>query len=62
MPRVADGNNSRMSLRIRSRDKATIMRASALAQTDLTDFIVRTALEAAQELIRQIRENCAFRA
>ena len=42
-----------MSLRIRPRDKATIMRASALAGTDMTDFIVRNAVQAAEELIEK---------
>jgi uncharacterized protein (DUF1778 family) len=42
-----------MSLRIRSRDKATIMRGSVLAETDMTDFIVKTAVLAAQHLIEQ---------
>ena len=52
MPRVAV-QNSRVSLRIRPRDKATILRGSALAHTDLTDFIVRTAVQAAQDLINK---------
>ena len=51
MPRVAIQDNNRMSLRIRPTDKATIMRASAMAQTDMTEFIVRTAVEAAQAVI-----------
>ncbi|MDQ2775955.1 MAG: DUF1778 domain-containing protein [Acidobacteriota bacterium] len=52
MPRRAIENN-RMSLRIRPRDKATIMRASVLAETDITDFMVRTAVAAAQQLIER---------
>ena len=52
MPRVAV-QNSRVSLRIRPRDKATILRGSALEHTDLTDFIVRTAVQAAQDLINK---------
>lgn len=51
MPRLAVEDNKRVSLRIQPRDKATILRGSALAETDLTDFIVRTAVQAAQELI-----------
>jgi uncharacterized protein (DUF1778 family) len=50
MPRRAL-ENSRISLRIHPRDKATILRGSALAHTDMTDFIVRTAVLAAQDLI-----------
>lgn len=54
MPRTAIEDNNRLSLRIRATDKATIMRASALARTDMTDFIVRTAVQAAQELIDKV--------
>ena len=53
MPRLADQNNNRMALRIRPHDKATILRGSALADTDKTDFIVKTAVRAAQELIEK---------
>lgn len=51
MPRAAVNNNSRVALRIRTADKALIMRAVALAQTDMTDFILRTALREAQLVI-----------
>ena len=51
MPRAAVNNNSRVALRIRTADKALIMRAVALAQTDMTDFILRTALREAQQVI-----------
>jgi uncharacterized protein (DUF1778 family) len=51
MPRAAISDNSRMSLRLKPLDKAVIMRGSALAHTDMTDFVVRTAVQAAQELI-----------
>ena len=44
MPRAAINDNSRVALRIRTADKALIMRAVALAQTDMTDSILRTAL------------------
>ncbi len=53
MPRVAVENNSRVALRIRPADKAKIMRAVALEQTDLTDFILRNALRAADVVIGQ---------
>jgi uncharacterized protein (DUF1778 family) len=53
MPRVAKEDNNRMSLRIRASDKAVIMRASALAGADMTEFVVRHAVAAAQELIRK---------
>jgi uncharacterized protein (DUF1778 family) len=51
MPRTAVENNSRVALRIRPSDKARIMRAVALEHTDLTDFILRNALRAADEVI-----------
>lgn len=51
MPRAAVNNNSRVALQIRPADKALIMRAAALAQTDMTDFILRTALREAQLVI-----------
>lgn len=52
MPRQAV-ENKRLSLRLRSRDKAIIMRGSALAHSGMSEFIVRTAVHAAQELIDQ---------
>ena len=51
MPRIAVEDNKRLALRIRSRDKATILRGSVLAETDITNFIVKTGVRAAQELI-----------
>src|SRR5467141_2338819 len=53
MPRIAVENNSRVALRIRPEDKARIMRAVALEQTDMTDFILRNALHAADAVIEQ---------
>jgi uncharacterized protein (DUF1778 family) len=51
MPRVVVESNSRIVLRIRPSDKARIMRAVALEHTDLTDFILRNALRAADAVI-----------
>lgn len=51
MPRAAVQDNNRMSLRVRTVDKVKIMRASALSNTDMTDFIVRTAVEKAEAVI-----------
>jgi len=51
MPRIAIEDNSRMSLRIRSEDKALLLRAVALSHTDLTDFVVRHAVRAAKAVI-----------
>ena len=51
MPRLAVHTNSRVALRIRSDDKAKLMRACALTHTDLTDFILRHVLSAADVVI-----------
>jgi uncharacterized protein (DUF1778 family) len=51
MPRVAVEDNSRMSLRISSEDKATLLRAVSLERTDLTDFVLRHALRAAKAVV-----------
>ena len=53
MPRVAVETNSRVALRIRPSDKARLLRAVAIERTDLTDFIVRNALRAADSVIAQ---------
>ena len=53
MPRVAVEDNSRMSLRIRPQEKALLLRAVALKQTDLTDFVLRHALRAAKAVIER---------
>jgi uncharacterized protein (DUF1778 family) len=51
MPRAAVGDNLRLALRVQPEDKAIIMRAVALAQTDMTTFILRTALKEARAVI-----------
>jgi uncharacterized protein (DUF1778 family) len=48
VPRIAVEDNSRMSLRVRPEEKATLMRAVALMHTDLTDFVLHHALLAAK--------------
>jgi len=53
MPRIAVEENSRMSLRIRPQEKAVLMRAVSLEHTDLTGFVIRHALRAAQEVIEE---------
>jgi uncharacterized protein (DUF1778 family) len=53
MPRTAIQDNSRMSLRIRPDDKALLMRAVAYEHTDLTDFVLRSAMQAARTVIAQ---------
>lgn len=42
-----------MSLRIRPQEKAVLMRAVSLEHTDLTGFVIRHALRAAQEVIEE---------
>ncbi len=46
-------DNDWVALRVRPADKAVIMRAVALAQTDMTTFIMRAALREAQLVIEQ---------
>src|ERR1700677_2585221 len=53
MPRIAVEGNSRMSLRIRAKEKALLLRAVALNHTDLTDFVIRHALLAAKAVIEE---------
>jgi uncharacterized protein (DUF1778 family) len=53
MPRIAVEANNRMSLRIRVAEKALLLRAVAIKQTDLTDFVVRQAVAAAREVIAE---------
>ena len=53
MPRIAVEDNSRMSLRIHPNDKALLMRAVAYEHTDLTNFVIRKAVQAAREIIAQ---------
>ena len=51
MPRPAVDDNQRLALRLKPADKAIIMRAVALTQTDMTSFILRTVLQEAQAVI-----------
>jgi Uncharacterized protein conserved in bacteria len=53
VPQVPNENNSRMSLRLSAHEKALILRAAVLQRTNLTDFVLRTAVEAAREIIDQ---------
>ena len=53
MPRVAVDDNKRMQLRVRPEQKATLMRAAALRNSDLTDFIVQLALREAKTVIEE---------
>ncbi|ABL01427.1 type II toxin-antitoxin system TacA family antitoxin [Pelobacter propionicus] len=56
MPRVAVKENNRMSLRIRPNDKALLMRAVSYTHTDLTDFVLKNALQAAKDVIAQAEQ------
>ena len=53
MPQIPVENNDRMSLRIASEEKSLLMRAAALQHTNLTEFVVRTVVAAAREVIEQ---------
>jgi len=53
MPRVAVDDNKRMNLRLRPEQKATLMRAAALKNTDLTDFVLQLALREANAVIEE---------
>jgi len=51
MPRLNVAENSRMSLRVDKEDKALLMRAAALQNTDLTGFVLATAVREARATI-----------
>jgi uncharacterized protein (DUF1778 family) len=53
MPRAAVDDNKRMNLRLRPEQKATLMRAAALRNTDLTDFVLQLALREAKAVIEE---------
>ncbi len=53
MPQIPVETNKRMSLRIASEEKSLLMRAAALQQTNLTEFVIRTVVSAAREIIHQ---------
>jgi len=51
MPRLNVAENSRMSFRVDREDKALLMRAAALQNTDLTGFVLTTAMREARAAI-----------
>lgn len=53
MPRVPVANNDRMSLRIAAEEKSLLVRAAVLQHTNLTEFVIRTAVSSAKEVIEQ---------
>ena len=56
MPRVAVQDSSRMSLRIRPEDKALLVRAVAYTHTDLTNFVLQNAIQAAKVVIAEAEQ------
>lgn len=53
MPRIAIDDNKRLQLRVRPEQKARLMRAAALQNTDLTDFVIQNALRQADAVIEE---------
>src|SRR5436190_21905350 len=53
MTRVAVEDNERMSMRGRAEEKAMLLRAAALENTDLTDFVLEHALRSAKAVIEK---------
>ena len=58
--------NDRMAQRVRPEDKRLIMRAAALSNKDLSEFVVETTLQAAKAIIEreeqvQLSERDSFR-
>jgi len=53
MPQVVVEENQRLSLRIPAKDKALLMRAASLQQVNLTEFVLRTSVQAAQAAIER---------
>lgn len=51
MPRAAIDDNQRMNLRVSAETKAKLVRAAALRDTDLTNFVTQTALREAEAVI-----------
>jgi uncharacterized protein (DUF1778 family) len=51
MPRAAVDDNRRMNLRVSPEAKAKLVRAAALRNIDLTNFVTQTALREAEAVI-----------
>ncbi len=51
MPQAAVDDNKRMHLRVSPETKAKLVRAAALRNTDLTNFVTQTALREAEAVI-----------
>lgn len=46
-------DNKRISLRVRREDKTLLLRAVALEDTDLTEFVIQHSLRAARQVIEK---------
>ena len=53
MPSIANENSERMSLRVAATAKAKLVRAAALRNTDLRDFVTQSALREAEAVIEE---------
>jgi uncharacterized protein (DUF1778 family) len=53
MPQTAVDDNKRMSLRVRPDQKAMLTRAAALRSTNLTDFVLQSALRESRAVIEE---------
>ena len=53
MPRAPVENNDRMSIRIAAEEKSLLLRAAALQRTNLTEFVVHTAVANAKLIIEK---------
>jgi uncharacterized protein (DUF1778 family) len=53
MPRAAVEDNSRLSLRVPAEEKALLLRAVALKNTDVTEFVRKHVLRAAKAVIEE---------
>jgi len=51
MPSAAVDDNKRMNLRISPETKAKLIRAASIRNTDLTNFVMQTALREAESVI-----------
>jgi uncharacterized protein (DUF1778 family) len=53
MPQIPVESNDRMSFRIGAEEKSLLMRAAVLQQTNLTEFVIRTVVTAARDVIEE---------
>ncbi|OXE36019.1 MAG: ABC transporter [Phenylobacterium zucineum] len=53
MPRPAIDENSRLAIRLKPSEKAMLIRAAALERTNLTAFVLNTAIKAAETTIER---------